>query len=270
MHADQFISDGLLNYLGRLVSPKRSLTMATGTERRGPVACVRADLFFDPGARYSPHGDLVKYFSERIKHDAASLSSSLVLSVDIDTSGNWDAAPIWTPTHIYGSDLVDMGDAVDALLGVKNNDDYDRRLLSHFTNKLKLVATERRRRESEPSEICGFCFSLSPQFNNENQCWEIISEDTIGNCAGVPVLDSSGKKLGEVGDTFRLYKSDGGVYGSLVNQNVKLNGKRCKFLPTIRETKREWRLFNQPGHELNGHKLEHLHLQIENFVLQNQ
>ena len=53
-------------------------------EKRVVVPAVRADLMFDPAARQAPGGDLVNYFTQRVKNDPGSLSSSLVLSANID------------------------------------------------------------------------------------------------------------------------------------------------------------------------------------------
>jgi len=116
--------DRLLGFLGRMVSPRRSLALIQdGHGQQVATPCVRANLVFDPSARKAPGGDLVTYFTARAKSDPDSLSSSLVLETDTDEdwhpsvrSGNGQP-PLWLPTALHGVDIVSIGDAVGALLG---------------------------------------------------------------------------------------------------------------------------------------------------------
>lgn len=89
---------------------------------------VRADLHFNSRAFNGPRGeDYAGYIMDLAEDDPDALSSSLVLEADLDykmdkkgkilrdEAGN-ELPPVWRPTAIYGSDIVDTGDAVDGLL----------------------------------------------------------------------------------------------------------------------------------------------------------
>jgi hypothetical protein len=104
-------SDGLGKFLGRVRNPRRD----------GPR--VRGDLHFDPSAFSTPSGDLAGYLMDLADSDPAALSSSLVLQTDKeyrlepggerkkDADGN-PLPPLWRPTRLHASDVVDDGDAV--------------------------------------------------------------------------------------------------------------------------------------------------------------
>jgi hypothetical protein len=108
-------SDGLGSFLGR----------AHGLRLDGDR--VRADLHFDPTASTGPKGDLAGYVMDLAESDPDALSSSLVLATDkveavdargrpaLDDKGD-PAPPVWLPTKLMASDIVDTGDAVDGLL----------------------------------------------------------------------------------------------------------------------------------------------------------
>lgn len=117
--------DGIGKFLGR--SRDFRLGSATSRQTGQPVAAVRADLHFDPTANDTPHGDLAKYVMDLAESDPDALSSSLVVEADmedqLDAKGRpkLDAKgdplpPLWRPTRLHASDLVDTGDAVDGLL----------------------------------------------------------------------------------------------------------------------------------------------------------
>ena len=263
-HPNQILTDGLLQFIGRSVEPRRSLTLAVGSDgTRGAVPCIRANLIFDSSARLSPFGDLPKYFLERVRNDPASLSSSLVLATDIDNSSSWqhDGAALWTPEEIYSSDLVSVGAAVGALLGAAT--DCENWLLNRADSKLKLASTQRQARESRPAEIRGFCYSTEPVLNAETQTWEIISEC---DCSGAPVLDRDGNLLGRGGENFALCESGNSVSGVLTTK-AAINGQ-CRFVPDFRVVKRDWHPLDRPGHELHGHKIDHIHVVSDRFVLE--
>ncbi len=108
-------NDGLGSYLGRARNPRMD------GDR------VRADLHLDPTSRTSPKGDIGGYVMDLAESDPEALSSSLVLQADrveiLDDKGRQklDAQgepipPIWRPTKLMASDIVDTGDAVDGLL----------------------------------------------------------------------------------------------------------------------------------------------------------
>jgi len=122
-------SDGLGSYLGR------SKNLAIGTaidERTGRmVDAVRADLLFDQTSLETPPNGGGKplgiYVMDLAESDPEAISSSLVLKVDYryrlnedgtrktDDDGE-DLPPLWHPTELLASDVVDVGDAVDGLL----------------------------------------------------------------------------------------------------------------------------------------------------------
>lgn len=113
-------ADGLGAYLGRARNPQMS--------EAGGVEAVRADLHLDPTSFSSPtHGNIGKYVMDLAESDPSALSSSLVLQVDeewrLDSKGRKvrddlgnELPPLWRPTRIHASDVVDTGDAVDDFL----------------------------------------------------------------------------------------------------------------------------------------------------------
>src|SRR5262249_40131778 len=121
-------SDGLGKFLGRA----RDFTLGTAVDARTgmTVSAGPADLHFDPSAPQTPSGDLAKYVMDLAESDPAALSSSLVLRADeeyrlrkdgtreTDAEGN-DLPPLWRPTQLMASDIVDTGDAVDGLLSAE-------------------------------------------------------------------------------------------------------------------------------------------------------
>ncbi len=108
-------SDGLGSYLGR----------ARDFRRDGDR--VRADLHLDPTSFQTPQGNLGSYVLDLAESDPDALSSSLVLTTEkvqildgkgrpkLDEKGK-EIPPIWRPTKLLASDIVDTGDAVDGLL----------------------------------------------------------------------------------------------------------------------------------------------------------
>lgn len=91
------------------------------------VQAVRADLHFDPTSFATPHGDLGGYVLDLVASDPEAISSSLVLQLEEeyrlekdgtpkrDEAGN-PMPPLWRPTVLHASDIVDEGDAVDGIL----------------------------------------------------------------------------------------------------------------------------------------------------------
>lgn len=120
--------DGIGKFLGRARDFR--LGLATSRETSQPVAAVRADLHFDKTAHDTPHGDLATYVLDLAESDPDALSSSLVLETQqeaqldkkgkllTDADGN-PLPPLWRPTRLHASDLVDTGDAVDGLLSAE-------------------------------------------------------------------------------------------------------------------------------------------------------
>lgn len=117
-------SDGLGKHLGRARDFSLTTTINAAGEK---VPAVRADLHFDESAFDTPSGDLAGYVMRLAKSDPDAISSSLVLKANqepqlekngklkVDAEGN-ELPPLWMPTKLMASDIVDTGDAVDGLL----------------------------------------------------------------------------------------------------------------------------------------------------------
>jgi hypothetical protein len=120
--------DGLGNYLGRA----RDFFMSEAVNADGvKVPAVRADLFFDETAlQEGPKGGkpLGLYVMDLAESDPDAISSSIVVrpkkmlrrkadgTPEVDASTGEELPPLWYPEKLYGSDIVDTGDAVDGLL----------------------------------------------------------------------------------------------------------------------------------------------------------
>lgn len=118
-------SDGIGTFLGRA----KNARVETGERedrdgKKRVVDFVRADLHLDPSAFTSPKGNLGQYVMDLAESDPGAFGSSLVLQADqtyrrdpktkkplTDDDGN-ELPPIWTPTRLHASDVVDEGDAV--------------------------------------------------------------------------------------------------------------------------------------------------------------
>lgn len=113
-------NDGLGTYLGR------------AKEFRLDGDLVRADLHFGKTARKTPrHGDLADYVMSLAEEDPDAFSSSLVLQSDKKYRRDEDGdmlrddngeplPPIWIPTKLHASDVVDTGAAVKSFLSTDN------------------------------------------------------------------------------------------------------------------------------------------------------
>lgn len=120
-------SDGVGTFLGRAKNPRLSSTTVERNGKRIEVQAVRADLHFDESAAITPKGNLAEYVLTLAESDPAALSSSLVLRADqeqrldekkqpIRDDKGERLPPLWRPTAIHASDIVDTGEAVDGLL----------------------------------------------------------------------------------------------------------------------------------------------------------
>ncbi len=119
--------DGLGTFLGR----SKGARLETGRNAAGKeVLQVRADLHLDPTSFDTPNGNLGKYVMDLAESDPDALSSSLVLQREeelrIDEKGRRlkdaegeDLPPLWRPTRLHASDIVDTGDACDGLLSAE-------------------------------------------------------------------------------------------------------------------------------------------------------
>ncbi len=115
--------DGLAKFLGRGKSPRLDGDL------------VRADLHFDRTAFTTPHGDLATYVMDLVESDSDAVSSSLVVKADqmiqrdrsgkvlVDEDGD-PLPPIWLPTELHASDVVEVGDAVDGFLSADGLPDH--------------------------------------------------------------------------------------------------------------------------------------------------
>lgn len=117
--------------LGKYLGRPRTFGLSHATNAEGKsVPAVRADLHFDQTALQEPPGGgkpLGLYVMDLAENDPDALSSSLVLraeqvyrrkkdgTLETDGDGN-ELPPLWIPKRLYGSDIVDTGDAVDGLL----------------------------------------------------------------------------------------------------------------------------------------------------------
>lgn len=115
--------DGVGRILGRAENPRLDEVSVKKDGKRVTLQAVRADLTISKTALAHGYG---QYVLDMAKEDAGLLSSSLVLETDQeirlengrpsrDEAGN-ELPPLWRPTRIYASDIVDTGDAVDELL----------------------------------------------------------------------------------------------------------------------------------------------------------
>lgn len=118
-------NDGLGKFLGRARDVRMSHTVNADGET---VKAVRGNLYFADSASNTPSGDLAGYVMDLATEDPDALSSSLVLQADevyrLDNKGKPARdvegellPPIWRPTALHASDIVDTGEAVDGLLG---------------------------------------------------------------------------------------------------------------------------------------------------------
>ena len=128
--------DGIGKFLGRVRSPWMdtiSVRESEGARKDNEINIVRGDLHLDPSSRKTPNGDLGGYVMDLASSDPDALSSSLVLQADkefrldgkgrpkVDAEGN-ELPPLWHPTHLHASDVVDTGAAVDGFLSAETID----------------------------------------------------------------------------------------------------------------------------------------------------
>lgn len=126
------------NGVGRYLGRPQGFFMSEARRADGQVVpAVRADLHFDETALKEPPGGgppLGKYVMDLAESDPDAISSSMVLRAKktyrrkedgtllTDESGE-ELPPLWFPERVYGSDIVDTGDAVDGLLSADSAPD---------------------------------------------------------------------------------------------------------------------------------------------------
>lgn len=134
-------NDGLGRFLGRAYNPTLTTAMADRDGQPVEVLAVRADLHLDPSCFKAPEGDFGTYLLDLAESDPSALSSSLVLSRDEEYRLGKDGSrvcdangqvlpPLWRPTRLYATDVVDTGDAVDAFLSPEGEEKYTRDYLA--------------------------------------------------------------------------------------------------------------------------------------------
>jgi hypothetical protein len=121
-------NDGLGKFLGRARDPFMGTAIDGRTGKT--VAALRGDLHFDKTSLDTPPEGgkpLGLYVMDLAESDPDALSSSIVVQADqefrrnkdgtlaTDADGN-ELPPLWRPTALHASDIVDTGDAVDGLL----------------------------------------------------------------------------------------------------------------------------------------------------------
>ena len=120
-------NDGLGTFLGRVTAAE----LGTATTAAGDsVHAVRGTLTLNPTALEPKPGGggtpLGTYVMDLAASDPDAISSSLVIKADrewrmdkgkpaLDANGK-ELPPVWRPTDVLGSDIVNIGDAVDGLL----------------------------------------------------------------------------------------------------------------------------------------------------------
>lgn len=129
-------NDGLGKFLGRAHNPFMGTAIDARTGKT--VAALRGDLHFDKTALDTPPEGgkpLGLYVMDLAESDPDALSSSIVVVADqepqvgkdgkalTDEQGN-ELPPLWRPTALHASDIVDTGDAVDGLLSASIDVDH--------------------------------------------------------------------------------------------------------------------------------------------------
>ena len=121
--------DGIGKFLGRSKNIRMDTVLKDGQE----IEAVRGDLHLDPSSHKTPAGDLGGYVLDLAESDPDALSCSLALETlkeaQLDSKGRpklndqgQEVPPLWRPTALHASDIVDTGDAVDGLLSAHNLD----------------------------------------------------------------------------------------------------------------------------------------------------
>lgn len=126
-------SDGIGTMLGRMKGAYTEKIMReTGTDESGrpmfkEVLAAKADLHLSPTSFETPNGNLGKYVEDLAAEDPDAFGTSLVLQVNqeyrLDKQGKPlkddngdDLPPLWIPTKLHASDVVDDGDATRSFL----------------------------------------------------------------------------------------------------------------------------------------------------------
>lgn len=127
-------SDGIGKFLGRAKNPQLSTVQVMRDGKLVALHALRGDLHLDKTALEEPVGGgkpIGLYVMDLAESDPDALSSSVVLQYQeewrldpktkrpmLDANGN-EMPPLWRPTALHASDIVDTGDAVDGLLSAQ-------------------------------------------------------------------------------------------------------------------------------------------------------
>lgn len=121
--------DGISKHVGRARDPWKDNVLANINGKDVEVLVVRANLHVAPSAFESnPNGNLGEYILQRTEEDPNSFASSLVLQVDQewrmdshkqrrkDETTGLELPPLWRPTMLHASDIVDSAAAASSFL----------------------------------------------------------------------------------------------------------------------------------------------------------
>lgn len=126
-------SDGIGSFLGRYHGAwSEKVLRESGKDESGrpmlkEMLVAKGDLHLDPTSFETPQGNLGKYVEDLAESDPDAFGTSLVLQVNQeyrldkqgkplkDDEGN-DLPPLWIPTRLHASDIVDEGDATNSFL----------------------------------------------------------------------------------------------------------------------------------------------------------
>ncbi len=127
-------NDGIGTYLGRVRNGRLDAVRVKRDGERQTMLAVRGDLYFDQSAFETPNGNLADYVMTLVESDPDALSSSLVLKSDLEwrmdpktkkpalNDKGDPLPPLWRPTALHATDVVDTGEAVDGLLSHLSSD----------------------------------------------------------------------------------------------------------------------------------------------------
>lgn len=119
--------DGISKFMGRAKNPRMDSVKVDGQT----LLAVRADMYLAESSFETPNGNLGEYVLQRAEEDRDSFSSSLVLMAEeewrLDShkkrrlyeegpNAGKEMPPLWRPTAIHASDIVDSGAAVSSFL----------------------------------------------------------------------------------------------------------------------------------------------------------
>jgi hypothetical protein len=264
-HAEHpnLLTDKLCEFLGRCKNPRRGIAAVEWQGQSCIVPAIRCDLHFNPATRGAAI-NYPKYFAERIRTDAASVSASLVLESDIDFPLRNNEASLWTPEVLHSLDLVSRGAAVGNLLG-------HGALAPARAHQLMRQLAQQKAAPPKPVTIRGTVLRLTnePVFSQERDRWEILSAAAI-DTDYVPVhfgfgspdemdVHRSGRddcSLRATGDRVEITLTPFADTTAGRNARALVGSGRAGWRTELAgELRGERETFRQPGHRLNGQQV---------------